>query len=339
MIGRVLAALLLACFAMPARASDSGLVGVWQGTIGEQAIVVCFDDNDTGSYYYEQHGRTLLLERSESSGMLEERTGYDSSRPANGQWQVAIESGELHGQWSPAAKAGPALPIRAHRLPAADDESCDSPAFDAPRLAADRLVSRRSEQEGMRVELAKARGVGVERLQLVGGDATTRFINGQLDAAFRRYLIDAYNCNSFDGPGDYSVTPSIEFSGARWLVVRMDNGSYCGGAHPNWSADFLVFARSSGEQVDTLEWFDVPDARAAEFWRLFASRVDTQNECAEAWSGGNVFVTVRPSPRGVRIAPFLSHAEGACVETAELSLDEARPYLSPEALKMLAPRE
>ena len=328
----LLAACLLAGAATPAAralADEGGLAGVWRGTLGTQAIVACFDDAHEGRYYYESRGRNLWLEAKDDAGPFAEKpTTWGSP---TGYWRVGIASGELQGSWS-RTEAGKPLPIRAHRVALSDSAAppCDSEEFDAPRMDPGQWTAREAVQSGLGVRLDKARGSDVERLQIRGADASIAAINAVLDADFRESLAISRDCEEF------AVTPLIEHADERWIVVRFDGGGYCGGAHPDTWANFMSFERHGGREVDTSDWIANPGEPRTAFWQLLYSKLK-RPDCEEEWLGGVTYLKVRPSPAGVRIDAEFPHVAAACMDTAELSLDEARPYLSAQALRTLAP--
>jgi len=73
--------------ASPAPAAS--IEGVFRGTLGKQAVVVCFD-GPSGEYYYESRRRGIELR--ESEGALEEG---DAGYPPTGQWRIDSASPDL----------------------------------------------------------------------------------------------------------------------------------------------------------------------------------------------------------------------------------------------------
>lgn len=322
-------ALLLAIAAAAAHAAPVPQ-GVFRGTLGKSPIVACFDGVN-GSYYYESRRRGIRLV--DDDGVLQERTPPADS---TGSWRIASAADALEATWtSPDGKR--VLPVRLHRLAAlGTEEVCeDNAAFNAPRLAAAQLGPVVAKAEGgVRVQRAKALDADVERLQLdLPGPAGAR-INAELAAEFRKGLAAAYSCN------DYSSWTTIEFVDPRWIVLIQGSDYYCGGAHPDASRHSLVFTRADGHRVDTSKWLRAgePGEPDAALWRLLARKAGPDEDCSEAWDGTVADLDVRPSPKGITVDPEFAHVIQACEAEVELSLDEAAPFLAPEAKQALAPK-
>jgi len=341
-IARIALAISFALGAAPASAeSKISLDGVWRGTLGKQAIVACFD-GDSGRYYYDKHAHGIDLGREDNGPRFAEGGEPLLDKLPTGYWTVAVEGGQLRGNWSAPVKGKASQPIVAHRVALAhpDAGACDSAEFNAPRMAGVRVDARDATQQGVRVGIGKAAGTEVKRLQLLGSDAPIAAINRELESGFRESLTSAFDCNGIDGPGEYSEEPGIEFANASWLVVRIDGSGYCGGPHPDSWSNFQTFDRRTGRKVDTSKWLHLdPDATKAAFWKLLRAKVKPDSECAEAWTGNFDFVDVRPSAAGVRIDPAFPHVVAACADTAELGLREAAPFLTADAIKLLSPKK
>ena len=324
-------AALLACAAPRVQAADA-IDGVWRGRLGTQPIVACFF-GDYGNYYYETHRRGIELSRDEGVQGYAEGLAQGA---ATGYWRVAIVDGELQGEWSAPAPAHKALPIRATRvaLPDPTVASCGSEAFNAPRFANLPLASKAAVQAGVSVTLEQAEGTEVSRLRLREPGAAGAAIARVLDAQFRDALASAWDCRVEGGAGEYASAQALEFADARWLVVRVDGGGYCGGAHPDSWSMFYVFERESGRRLDTSAWLKDDNEG---LWRLLTERAKPDGECLDAWQSGAGFPELRPSKGGLRFDPAFPHVMQACGDSVELSLDEARPYLSAEALRALEP--
>jgi hypothetical protein len=313
----------------PARAADT-IDGVWRGTLGTQPIVACFF-GDYGNYYYEKHRHGIELSLDADAQRYAEGL---SQGEATGYWQVAVEAGELRGEWKPPKPAGRSQPIRARRvaLPDPTVSSCSSEAFNSPRLETLPLASKPVVQAGLAVTLDQAEGTDVSRVRLREPGPANAAMARALDAQFHDALASAWDCRVEGGQGEYLSTQAVEFADARWLVVRADGGGYCGGAHPDSWSTFFVFERASGRRVDTSGWLK-PENEG--LWRLLVAKAKPEGECLEAWQSGAGFPEVRPSKLGLRFDPAFPHVMQACSESVELSMDEARPYLAAEALRAL----
>jgi hypothetical protein len=145
------ALLTAALLALPARAAElpgpesalpssgSGAVpgaplrGVWRGTLGGQAIIVCFNGGDaerrTGSWYPLARPRPVALRAAPGLGALEE---VGAEGRADAIWELgAVDGDALQGARTPAG--GEPAPIRLSRLSGGgDDRACAGDDFNAP---------------------------------------------------------------------------------------------------------------------------------------------------------------------------------------------------------------
>jgi hypothetical protein len=324
-------AALLGGASMPAPAADA-IDGVWRGTLGTQPVVACFF-GEYGNYYYEKHRHGIELSRDADARRYAEGLAQGE---ATGYWRVAVEAGELRGEWQPPKPAGKPQPIRAKRVALPDPAvaSCGSEAFNAPRLENLSLSSKSAVQAGLAVTLDQAEGTDVSRLRLREPGPAGAVIARALDAQFHEALASAWDCRVEGGQGEYASTQAVEFADTRWLVVRADGGGYCGGAHPDSWSSFYVFDRTSGRRIDTAGWIK-PENEG--LWQRLVAKAKPEGECIEAWQSGAGFPEVRPSKLGLRFDPAFPHVMQACSASVELSMDEARPYLAAEALRALEP--
>jgi hypothetical protein len=212
--------------------------------------------------------------------------------------------------------------------------SCGSEAFNAPRLANLRVSAKAATQSGLAVVLEQAEGTDVSHLRLREPGAAGLAMAGALDAQFHEALASAWDCRVEGGVGEYLSTQSVEFANERWLVVRVDGGGYCGGAHPDSWSEFYVFERANGKRIDTAGWLREDNDG---LWRLLTARAKPDGECLDAWQSGAGFPQVRPSKGGLRFDPAFPHVMQACAQSVELTMDDARPWLSAEALQLLEP--
>jgi hypothetical protein len=324
-------ALLLASLATPARAAGA-IDGVWRGTLGTQPVVACFF-GDYGNYYYEKHRQGIELSLDADAGRFAEGLAEGE---ASGYWRVAVEGGELQGEWQSPKKSGKPLPIRARRvaLPDPTVSSCGSEAFNAPRLEHLPVSSAAATQSGLPVVVEQAEGTDVSRLRLHEPGPAGAAMARALEAQFYEALASAWDCRVEGGQGEYMSTQLVEFANERWLVVRVDGGGYCGGAHPDSWSEFYVFERANGRRIDTSAWLKEDNEG---LWRLLTAKAKPDGECLDAWQSGAGFPQVRPSRGGLRFDPAFPHVMQACAQSVELTLGDARPYLAPDALRALEP--
>lgn len=114
----------------------AGMNGVWQGTIGNLAVLACFQDQGGhdgigGAYYYLDHLRLITLSpknTKNSKGWIE--MGSGGERASNPWWEVHLEGQDhITGTWHGARRM---LRINLKRI-APGGSACSSTAFTSLR--------------------------------------------------------------------------------------------------------------------------------------------------------------------------------------------------------------
>lgn len=112
-------------FPMLANATTPSWLGVWEGTIGKQTVMVCLNQADERSaYFYETHKLEIELSKKES-----EWAEYDNGG-ITGIWTLADSlEDKLEGHWQ-SPKSLRILPIRLKKLAATDStDACKSRVY------------------------------------------------------------------------------------------------------------------------------------------------------------------------------------------------------------------
>lgn len=117
--------------------------GVWEGTLGQQAVRVCLDGKEgiESRYYYLKYGLDIPLRKSEApvGNWLE---GDDDKHPG-GSWQLANDGNDaLRGAWQH-PRSGKQLPVVLKRTAATageDSNLCEATQFFKPVVDAIKLV-------------------------------------------------------------------------------------------------------------------------------------------------------------------------------------------------------
>jgi hypothetical protein len=336
----------------------AGLPGIWEGTIGTLPVRACFVQRDWGgfgAYYYSSRLQLIPLEAGEGrAGGFSEGAGDGAAA----RWgNVQVRGGHLTASWTSGRRT---LPVRLHRLPGGGGENgaCASLAFHRPRLAGVRTVSARATADGtaytkLTLDTAGHFGISVETFALDGTSAAVRRINAKLgeDLAgdppgWFACVTDSLDNSGREGESGETLAPAM--ISRRWLSVTAQSDWDCGGAHPDGSNGYRLFDRTSGAEVQLLDWFlpravkrehfegTSEDSRTLEpafraflltSWRPGADNAECESVVREAeyWNAGL-------TRTGFVFSPELPHVVTACTEEFRVDFDRIRPWLKPEAV-------
>ncbi len=324
-------------------------VGVWQGTLGKQAVTVCFNDASYGAYYYQRHLRALHLEQADAA-----KPGWSEGggQGETGRWSFSdIKPQSLTGQWTDPA-GNHAAPVALTRIPLAagsDDAPCGSDAFNAPRESAPKITQGAAQVvDGKHYRIVTARAenmaeTSVATIELLEPGATIAAINGEFRKALPQNaagLKAFYECNrqslsGFAQEGEYSqrVEPTLWTS--RFLVVTTSENDSCGGAHPSFGQTSQIWDLQSGKIVDIVPWF-TPDALdPAEHTAtdklqrvILAASAPSDADCKDALETSHAYI-IRPAKAGMVFVPDLPHVVQACADDIVVPYGKVQPFLSP----------
>ncbi|RZI97759.1 MAG: hypothetical protein EOO54_29470, partial [Haliea sp.] len=101
--------------------------GVWEGTLGEQPVVACFNGEDFGgSYYYLKFLRPIQLAQNNNRGAWHEEG-------RSGSWQLNRPQGNrMTGTWLPPKKGSASLPLALTLIDGGGENlACGSDAYNA----------------------------------------------------------------------------------------------------------------------------------------------------------------------------------------------------------------
>lgn len=365
---------LLALVATPASAQEGGLRGVWQGRVGDLPIHACFEGEDGhGVYYYDRFMRLIRLINEE--GVLAERLRY--GEPGTAVWQFgAIDSGHASGSWSDGERD---LPVTLRRLEwtAADEYTspCESAEFIQPRLEGGtiepipaihgdqpytvlRYVPPPHWNEDPDVGFSPVMISTFALPEKQHGDALINFAlarelpTGRADDAFVQCL--SSNIRAFGQDGDWQRGLVPEVITRRWLGVDVTSAVFCGGAHPSYWEERLVFDRGTGREVDPEDWlndealerkihvmgedsyvYETITDRFREaiypFWEEANEDIDCNSIVMETpdWDIGL-------AQQGLALIPRVPHVATPCAITVVMPWEAARPFLSLEGQAVAA---
>jgi hypothetical protein len=338
-------------------------VGIWRGTIGKLPVQVCLQARDYGNYgayFYLKHLGIISLgglADGVSAGATNVWTeARNSDHPGDGPlWKnLSATATELTGTWTGNGKE---LPIVLTRVAQTDlsDEPCGDLAFSTPRATPVNLSSRPATVDGFAYTVVKADvgkqfpDVSLETFQLDGITSAIQKINTALKAEILAKVEGAnyFQCTmgnlaSMGEDGQYQTTTRPVLITANWMVSETEEGSTCGGAHPNWGVYWNNWDLRSGLSVDLWTWLgpkaatviardgysDVtiePELRNLlnKGWRL------TDDDCKDTVESENYW-KVRLTREGFAFSPGLPHAATACIDDVKLTFEQLAPLLNVE---------
>jgi hypothetical protein len=335
--------------------------GLWQGTIGGLPVRVCFAHPGSypiGDYYYLSRLRLIPLEGERANpGAFDEGPG---AHPTAARWRLTTAAGDaVTGTWT---GLGRSLPIRLTRFarPSGEDWSCADRAFHTPRLAGVRIVERPAALGSLSYTrlILDHRGrfdMNIETFRLPGDSDAARRINAELvkplgegEGSWWDCIKSSLEVSPMEGDEDAKLEPTLVTR--RWLVVRRNVNSFCGGAHPNTEVDHVTFDRATGRAVDPLGWLNQravsrEPAEAGEPPLLalrptFRAFVMAGAKPAEKECRGTVAETdywdVEPTRTGFVFSPQLPHVALACTQDFAVPFAKLRPYLTAEGTAYVA---
>jgi len=325
--------------------------GIWEGTIGKQAVRVCLDDD--ARYYYLKHGKDIHLRQDKGAdGAWLEEEGY--SDDLTGKWQLAVESGDsLRGIWSSpdASKQWPILLKRTAPAMGTDRSLCEAGQFFKPVADAAKLVAGPVEKFGRhsyqklstRIQKRGDNNFEPEAVALRDYGANGALVNESLQQRLRERLARHHDTR-MNGLGE--STEEVVWLSDRWLSLR----------ESEWAAGHGVSGISNW-----FETWDLSTATKVDLWRWFNARAGTWHE--EPGNDGlqSVFTPSKALTRaigsfgdndgdpnckgqgkswsGPRLAPGGMEFEagwGPCMDIAIASFKKLQPFLNEEGLRHVA---
>ena len=332
------------------------LTGVWEGTVGDQQVMACFD-GDIGSYYRVQDKQSIWL-WAESSLQFAEK---DERNPRNPRWRVRLQaSGQVIGQ---RVEGGSQQPLELRRLSipeaAADEAGCSSIVY----------LGKRIEPLSVSEEPFNVGSINLTRLiarpphnrddyeyrtfRLPDVDPGSKALNNRLasfidlrgpgESGWSECLLGAGNT----GGTFYEMLEPTRI-GRRFITANEHRELSCGGTHPDSSNYPRIFDRSSGKEIEIISWLlpraldqktlkligpidfdDEPNtlplsAALAKQVLKHADRLKMK-DCSDVSTD---FWSVGVSRRGFVFTPSLGHAVQACGDDVTLPFETLSPFLN-----------
>ncbi len=366
----------LAIISAPAAAQDAPKQGrVWHGTLGEQAITACFDEESPDGTYYVDAAlvpiRLREIEGADPAGLAEVA---DLGESTDANWTLRRTDDRIEGERT---QGEATLPIRLTASPVALPEygsACETAAFLDPVLAGGEVTYTRESFDGTGYTALTYKGP--ERAGLDDYNVVSLALDPVRpgDAAINRVLADALpdgtagsasemgSCvgmslsSSMNGYQDETLAPMLITP--RWLGVRRAGSSFCGGAHPGNFQISMVFDRESGAEVDPVTWFkpgalefyEFVDPDPSEAKRPIAGLSaalakavharwpvrEDDPDCGLPDELEGIGWDIGLTREGPVFVPQLPHVMFACTEEVVVPWKVVRPFLSAEGRAVMA---
>lgn len=367
----------LALVAAPAAAQEvqPQQGSIWKGTLGDQAISACFDEEfRTGGLYYLNEARepVRLVEFVEDDPpTYTEMSGRTDKTGAV--WAMhALREGRLTGEWRKGGKARP-INLTASTVTLPEYGSvCATGAFLDPLLAGGKVTSRRkrfARTPYTLLDYSGPRRAGLDDYSIAslaldpvqpGDDA--------INAALAAFLPDGTSEHAMgqcvgsalpggiSGYAEQALVPILLTP--RWLGLRHSGTGYCGGTHPSHFLYIAVYDRGSGAEVDPSTWFkrgalgfyeweSELEAKPAkrpvaalgdDLWKVIVAHWPRRSEDSDWWPPEEPFNSgweIGLTREGPVFVPQLPYVIFAQTEEIAIPWAEARRFLSPEGLAVM----
>jgi hypothetical protein len=255
----------LLAIAMPAvsATSDEPPQRVWSGTIGTDAVRVCFKEIES-SFYRLKDRRGIGLESKQKPGdskAWQVREGYSHFGDPNDptpMWQLDLaDNNTLTGLRTDANRKKPAERIRLKRVldnnKMFQNYQCGS-AFYAPLVQATAIKTKEATFLGKPYLLISSQ-YG-RSFQLPDSYPNAPIINAVNRMSLDAQVAASYECDlGVHGKSGWFTSEAPFVWTDEWLVARSQQDNiYCGGAHGDAYSSESVFDLRSGKQIDTWHW-------------------------------------------------------------------------------------
>ena len=343
-------------------AAELAHAGVWQGTLGERAVMVCFEA--MSSSFYDQETLTgMRLSEIDPEVYNQEKPEVEvrhwlagNLQQHDGSWELdSLSPQQITGQWR-SSDGKTQLPIRLQPLsPAPADSNC---SFSAEEIA--RPDSSFLRYNGARIDAARQQrepatfngrshtrisNIGGTSLHLHGDSAAFVAVNAFVKAWLQTQVANAWECelgarevnNLQPGQPNWLRTLLPELWTGRWLVLHDElPETFCGGEHANSEEHWYSFDLNSGQRVEPAHWLTglpSPDDAEGEVpatplvSKLEAQRQqlsDPASECSDDYD-----LQVSPVEDGMAFHFRYAYDLRACNVDVTLPWSDLTPFLTP----------
>ncbi len=340
--------------------------GVWAGQIGTLPVRACLRHENWGTgggysrafYYYLSQGKIITLaQRGDSTLWVED--GERSKEAGEPGWTFEhVTVAALDGVWR---NKGKALPFRLKRVTGTDAETgCDSDEFNLPRVKPFRITSKPAAKDGVPyTRLFYNPGpqfdIAVETFVLPETLPGARAVNAQLRKTLppptgtNDYLECEFSgLTSGSAGGNYDLTVAPVMITRRWLATQTNEGTYCGGAHPNSGTSSQLYDRNIGKMVDPIDWFAttafktervgasvVRSVTPAFRTFLLAQKPAPDGECLPSLREAGYW-DIGLSRAGMAVTPQLAHVDAGCENPIMIPYARLTHWLNPAGKNAVA---
>lgn len=332
--------LALASALLPAAASAAASqVGVWEGTVGGQPVMACFNDDLFGAYYYRRHLQAIHLEA------MDKEPGHWFETPADdgnktGTWTLStIEADRIEGQWAD-PDGQHRSPIALARRPVADKDTpaCGSSVFNAALEVPPKIIHgppKTVDGKHYRTVTARAAQFSVATLELLEPGAAVSALNAQLKKQLPetpQSREDLYACarealGNLGAKGETTVDITPLLWTDRYLVTQTTTETFCGGPYPATAITSTTWNVQSAQVEDVSKWLATGGVTGG-VKTLMASYSDNpDSDCVDALAQAHTF-DIRPDRKGLIFTPDLPHAVQACADEITVPYSALKPFLS-----------
>ena len=361
-------------FAFCSSAFAAKFDGVYVGALGKSAIVLTLEtDKDSlvsGTYYYRNHAIDIRLEGKANKSVVS-LSEFESDRTGvTARLSLKNAGNTFTGSWASVKQPKKPLAVNLHRVTSKDLSSIKLPSttllnkwkleqpYDYLRLDAPAKLLKTESVNGKSVQWWLEPKSKIEFVRLPGESKT---INNALTDAHYNLAMNDLDCLS-SGNGDFSYTPKVALYSKRILSISARTEYYCGGAHPDSSAENLNLDLSTGKVLeieDVYRFTPIPEglkidpensseaygtyleARGAAVKKLILAQFgtftkalgkDVDKECASAYDDETFsYFSWYLTGKGIVIQSAFPHVAAACDNDFELPYETLTQYLAPNS--------
>jgi hypothetical protein len=238
-----------------ALAMETPLNGVWQGQVGQSDIVVCFNGDQSGSYYHSRHRMPIQLSADEKDNSWREQN-------STGVWKLDSPiNGKLRGVWRDPGNVKTQIISLVSPTHQADAQPCASDSYNKALEAFPELkVGQIEAYQGKQYRTLKI--ADVETIELLAQDAASQKVNLKLRAILPKTnadLVDFFATRR-QFLGDMGLAAEGEsfaepyYWSSDWLTVHFYRWPPGYGAQ-GITLSYRTWNLRTGDEVDVWEWF------------------------------------------------------------------------------------
>ena len=241
----------------------SALDGIWQGTIGKQAVMACVAQG-AGSYFYLRYSQAIPLSLQDEKELV---LAEGPKGSPTGFWRMKSVGGDaVDGTWSDKSRvrSAPIRLVRFKRLSAEHSSGCGSYMLDKRVQLQKISVGKVSALSGKRYKKLSASDGNVTSIELLEPGAAIEELNTRLRNELSLNMSEYFACptegmgiNGKDGAEekpDFSSEIAPVFWNDRWITFLQNGSGNCGGAHPYSGFSYTTWNLATGELVNPWTW-------------------------------------------------------------------------------------